>query len=153
MSFTSILKKTEAWIDKVPKDNPLIPILDSLPGFGKILSALAVLEIDDINRFATEAKFASSCSLILSTSASGGKVYHGDLIPTGNHWLNYIFIEASRAAIRRSPYCRAYFDRIKHRKDSNIAIVALARRLSEFAYHCLKGERYYVERPYIPYTR
>ncbi len=128
------IKKTEAWIDKVLKDNPLIPILDSLPGFGKILSALAALEIDDINRFATKAKFASYCSLIPSTFASGGKVYHGDLILTGNRWLKYVFIEASWTAIRTSPYCRSYFERIKQRKGSNIAIVALARRLSEIAY-------------------
>jgi len=75
------IKRTEAWIDEVLKDNPLIPILDTLPGFGKIFSALAALEIDDINRFPTKAKFASYCSLIPSTFASGGKVYHGDLIP------------------------------------------------------------------------
>jgi len=147
------IKKAEAWIEKELKDNPLIAVLNTLPGFGKVLSALAALEIDDINGFATKAKFASYCSLIPSTFASGGKLYHGDLIPTGNRWLKYVFIEASWVAIRTSPYCRAYFDRIKRGKGPNVAIVALARRLSEIAYRCLKGERYYVEHPYIPYTR
>ena len=52
-------------------------ILITLPGFGKILSALAALEIDDINRFSTPAKCASYSTLIPSTFASGGKVYHG----------------------------------------------------------------------------
>lgn len=55
--------------------------------------------------------------------------------------LKYVFIEASWTAIRSSPYCRAYFERMKHRKGSNVAIVALARRLSEIAYRCIKGER------------
>jgi len=147
------IRKTEAWIEKELKDNPLIGVLNTLPGFGKILSALATLEIDDISRFRTPAKFASYCGLIPSTFGSGGKIYHGDLIPTGNRWLRYIFIEASWSALRSSPYCRGYFDRIKYRKGSNTAIVAVARRLSEIAYHCLKGERYYVEHPYIPYAR
>ena len=48
-----------------------------------------------INRFLTEAKFASNCGLIPSTFASGGKICHGGLVPTGNRWLKYVFIEAS----------------------------------------------------------
>jgi len=147
------IRKTEVWIDKELKDNPLIDIMITLPGFGKILSALAALEIDDINRFSTPAKFASYCALIPSTFATGGKVYHGNLIPTGNRWRRYSFIEASWVATRSSYYCRAYFERIKHRKSSNVAIVALARRLSEIPYKCLKERRAYEERPYIPYTR
>ena len=147
------IKKTEDWINEVLKDNPLISILDTLPGFGKIFSALAALEIDDVNRFPTPCKFASYCCLIPSTFASGGKVYHGNLIPTGNKWLKYVFIEAAWSSLRSSPYCHNYFSRIRHRKDTNVAIVALARRLSEIAYKCLKEKRSYKERPYMPYTR
>ena len=72
------IRKTEVWIKKELKDNPyisiLLSILLSLPGFGKILSALAALEIDNINRFRTPVKLASYCALIPSTFASGGKV-------------------------------------------------------------------------------
>ena len=143
----------EVWIDKELKNNHLMDILITLPGFGKILSALEALEIDDINRFSTPAKFASYCALIPSTFASEGKVYHGDLISTGNRWIRYSFIEASWVATRSSYYCRAYFERVKYRKGSNVAIVALARRLSEIAYKCLKERRVYEERPYIPYRR
>jgi len=147
------IKKTEAWIGKELKNNHLMDILITLPGFGKVLSALAALEIDDINRFRTPAKFASYSALIPSTFASGGKVYHGNLIPNGNRWLKYVFIEASWVSIRTSAYCRFYFERMKDRKNSNVAIVALARRLSEIAYRCLKEKRAYEERPYMPYTR
>ena len=147
------IKRTEDWIDEALEDNHYIPILNTLPGFGKIFSSLGALEIDDINRFPTPCKFAAYCSLIPSTFASGGKVYHGNLIPTGNRWLKYIFIEAAWPSLRSSSYCRAYFDRIRPRKDTNVAIVALARRLSEIAYKCLKERRPYEERPYMPYTR
>lgn len=143
--------KTEKWIDEELKDNPLMSILDSIPGFGKIFSALALLEINDINRFPTKSKFASYCCLIPSTHASGGKVYHGRLIPTGNRWLKYVFIEAAWCAMRSSAYCKAYFGRIKYRKGPNPAIVALARRLSEIVYLCLKEKRKYEERPYMQY--
>jgi len=147
------IRKTEVWIGKELKNNHLMDILITLPGFGKVLSALAALEIDNINRFRTPAKFASYSALIPSTFASGGKVYHGDLIPGGNRWLKYVFIEASWVSIRTSTYCRFYFEKMKDRKNSNVAIVALARRLSEIAYRCLKEKRAYEERPYMPYTR
>ncbi len=129
-------------------------ILNTLPGLGKVLSALAALEIDNINRFRTQAKFASYSALIPSTFASGGKVYHGNLIPNGNRWLRYVFVEASWVEIRSSSaFCRSYFERMKENKNSNVAIVALARRLSEIAYRCLKEERVYEEYPYMPHSR
>jgi len=147
------IKKTGSWIDKELKNNPYVPILDSIPGFAKVLSCLAALEIDKIERFPEDKKFASYCCLIPSTYASAGKIYHGDLISHGNLFLKYVFIEAAWTSIRCSGYCRSYFERIKERKGNNIAIVALARRLSEIAYNCLKENRNYEERPYIPYSR
>jgi len=41
------IKKTEDWINEVLKDNPLISILDTLPGFGKIFSALPPLQAEE----------------------------------------------------------------------------------------------------------
>lgn len=144
------IKATELWIKEVFQNHPGLIILDSLPGFGTILSALAALEIDTIDRFPTPAKFASYCGLIPSTYARGGKIYHGDLIPTANKWLKYVFIEAAWTATRCSGYCQAYLHRIKAAKGANVAIVALARRLSEIAFYCLKEHRLYEERPYRP---
>lgn len=147
------IKKTESWIDEELKNNPYVSILDSIPGFAKILSCLATLEIDKIERFPHSNKFASYCCLVPSTYSSGGKTYHGDLIYQGNRFLKYVFIEAAWTSIRCSFYCRGYFERIKERKGSNVAIVALARRLSEIAYRCLMEKRNYEERHYVPYSK
>jgi len=40
-------------------------------------------------------------------------------------------------------------EKIKESKGSNVAIVSLARRLSQIAYKCLKENRKYEERPYL----
>jgi transposase len=146
------ISRTETWIDQELDSYPEISILDSIPGFGKIFAALATLEIADINRFCTQAKFASYCCLIPSTYASGGKVFHGNLIPTGNKWLKYLFIDAAWSSIKSSPYCRQYFNKIKERKGWSTAIVALARRLSNIAFLCLKEKRVYEERVCASYS-
>jgi len=147
------IKRTEDWVEEILRDDPAYNILMSLPGFGKIFSALVTLEISDINRFRTPEKFASYCCLIPSTYASGGRVSHGRLLNTGNHWLKYAFIEASWKAIRNSVYCKTYYERIRYKKNYNVAICAMARRLSEIAYRCLMEKRNYEERVCVSYSK
>lgn len=144
----SHIRQTERWIDETLKDNSSIAILESLPGVGKILAALAALEINTIDRFASPEKLCSYAGLACSTYSSGGKTFHGGLIPTCNHHLRYAFIEAAWGAIRSSPYFDAFFKRLKARKGANDAIGAVARRLSEITWHCLKKNRPYEERAY-----
>lgn len=146
------IKNTEGWIEESLEDNKYRKLIQTVPGFGKILSALASLEIDNIERFYHSGKLASYAGLVPSTYASGGKVSHGDLISGCNRWLRYAFIEASWKAIISSPYCRCVYERIKIRKRATIAVVALARRLSEIVYYCLKENREYEERPYPTYN-
>lgn len=147
-SIQSHVRQTEKWVDETLKDHPSIPILLSLPGVGKILAALIALEIDTIDRFASPAKLCAYCGLVNSTYSSAGKTFHGGLIPNCNHFLSYAFIEAAWTAIRVSPYFQAFFRRLQSRVGSLDAIGAVARKLCEITYFCLKQKRNYREKPY-----
>ena len=70
----------------------------TLPGVGKILSALLALEIDDVHRFSHAGKLCAYAGLVPTTYASGGKVRHGRLLPICNRWLRWAFVEAAWAA-------------------------------------------------------
>lgn len=142
-------KETEKWVDAALKSNELMPVLQSMPGVGKILGALMAVEIDTIHRFRSPSKFAAYCGLVPSTYSSGGKTAHGRMIPS-NRYLKYAFIEAAWNASRCSPYFRGIFERLKERKGSCKAIGAVARRHAEIAYFCLKHNRSYRELPYKP---
>ena len=142
------IKQTVKWIQGIMKENRYHEIIKSITGFGPILSALVALEIDTIDRFPHPGKLSAYAGLVPTTYASGGKVFHGDLLPQCNRWLRYAFIEASWVAATHSPYFRGLYLRMKQKKSVNTAIVAVARRLSEVAYCCLKENRYYEERPY-----
>lgn len=143
------IKQSEQWIERTLSDNHYRAVIQTIPGFGKILSALVSLEIDNINRFPYPAKLSAYAGLVPTTYASGGKTYHGSLLPNCNRWLRYAFIEASWTIITHSHYFRALYQRIKIRKGPQAAISATARRLSEVVYHCLKDNRAYEERPYF----
>jgi transposase len=142
--------RCEEWIDEALGERPEVATMRTLPGFGKILSTLVALEIDDIRRFSHPGKLCAYAGLVPTTYASGGKVRHGRLLPSCNRWLRWAFVEAAWAAQRSSAYCRAYFERIKRRKGANCAVTALARRLCEITWHCLTGSRGYEERVMMP---
>ena len=147
----SHVRQTEKWIDVELKANADIPILESLPGIGKLLAALAALEIDTIERFPTPEKLVSYSGLACSTFQTGGrdgKTFHGGLIPRCNRHLRYAFIEAAWTAARVSPHFAAYYRRLRCAKSAQDAIPAVARKLCVIAWHCLKKRRHYVERPY-----
>lgn len=150
-SIRSHIRQTEQWIEETLKANDYIPILESLPGVGKILAALMALEIDTIERFPAPEKLCCYSGVVNSTYQSGGrgtKAFHGGLIPTCNHHLRYAFVEAAWTAVRVSPYFGAFFKRLKARKGSHDAIGAVARKMCEITWQCLKKKRDYEERAY-----
>lgn len=143
------IERVADWISALVADKQTYSIIKDIPGFGKVLTAIASLEIYDISRFDRPEKLASYAGLIPSTYSSGGRTFHGQMISGCNHWLRYAFIEAAWSAIKHSSYFKSFYLRIKSRKTTNIAIAAVARKLSETVYHCLKNNRRYQERPYI----
>jgi transposase len=143
------IRQTESWVQNILQDDQPYATIQTVPGFGTILAALCALEIHDIKRFTSPAKLASYAGLIPSTYASGGKTFHGHLISGCNQWLRYAFIEAAWGAINHSPYYRAFYRRLKLKKTTNIAIAAVARKLSETVFHCLNDNRPYEERVYV----
>lgn len=144
----SHIRETEKWVDAALKPNLNLPVLLSLPGVGKILGAMMALEIHDIGRFSSPAKFCAYAGLANSTYNSGERTFHGGLIPTCNHHLRYAFVEAAWTAVKVSPYFQAYYQRLKFRIGANKAVGAAARKLCEIAYFCLKQKRNYQEKPY-----
>lgn len=142
------IKDAEKWIEEALSDNALMPVLLSFPGIGQTLAALIALEVDVIARFPTAGKFCAYSGLVNSTYSSGGKTRHGGLIPSCNRHMRYAFIEAAWTTARVSPYFGAYYKRLRARVGAQDAIGAVARKLCEVVYICLKNGRAYEERPY-----
>jgi transposase len=99
---------------------------------------LILYEIDDVSRFRDDKKLCAYASLVPSTHASGGKVFHGRITKTGSKWLRWAAIEAEQTAVRSDYEFRTYYQRIRVRKGTNAAKVATARRLLAIAYQLLR---------------
>jgi transposase len=146
-ALNELIKEAEGEIGKLLGKDPRVERLLTIPGVGPILAVVIALEIDEIERFLSPGKLAAYAGLVPSTSSSGGKTFHGKLVPMCNKWLRWALIEAAWLAIRQSPYCRTYYEAHKRHKGSHTAAVALARRLSEIVWHVWKEKRPYEERP------
>lgn len=121
--------------------------LRSIPGIGLTLSAVIAAEIDTISRFPKASKLCSYCGLVPTTHASGGKVYHGRMLPHCNKWLRWAFVEAAWVAVG----CSSYFGTLyrQHRlrgKAANKAIAIVARRLCQIVWQILTQKRPYEPR-------
>lgn len=151
--FNKLIKEAEKEIERLVGGDPRIKLLQSIPGLGPILAAVVALEIDDVRRFSRAPKLASYAGLVPSTYSSGGKTFHGRLLPMSNKWLRWALVEAAWIAIRYSPYFRSFFETRKRNKGPHTAAIALARRLSDIVWHVLTEQRMYEERPSKLFTR
>jgi transposase len=120
--------------------------LQSIPGMGKILAAVAAAEIDCIERFSSSAKLCAYAGLIPRTYASGGKVYQGPLLKSRNKWLQWAFIEAAWVAVGCSTYFGGLYRQHRARgKNANVAITSIARRMCQISWTLLKERRDFYE--------
>ena len=142
------IRETSALVDELYGKMPYARLIQSVPGFGKFLSVLVAVEIEDIERFEDVSKLHAYAGVIPSTHSSGERSYHGKIIKAGNRWLRWAAVEAVWPALRADFGIRCFYDRLKRRKGANSAKVATARRLLTIIYRMLKENR-----PYIPYKR
>jgi transposase len=140
------ISESNRMVKELAQDDKRVKLLRSIPGLGPFFSVLVAQEIDDISRFRSEKKLCAYAGLVPSTYASGGKVFHGRIIKTGNKWLRWALIEAVYPAISCDADLFGYYQRLKIKKGANAAKVATARRLLTIVYRVLSQERLYERR-------
>jgi transposase len=123
------------------------------PGIVKFFGLLIACEVDDVGRFRNKHKLSAYAGLIPSVHSSGGKTFMGPIISSGNKYLRWAFIEAVWPAVRKDLGLRELYERVKARKNPNIAKVAVARRLCEICYCMLRDKREYVPNSGCPDNR
>ena len=125
-----------------------LALVMSLPGVGFILGVVILLEIGDIERFASAEHLASYSGTTPRVHASGGKVRYGQVRNDVNRYLKWAFIEAANVIClnhRRFPqrHVHRLYERMARRKGYQKAIGAVAPHLAEATYWMLmKGEMY-----------
>jgi transposase len=140
-----LLDQLDPWIDKL--DEAVIQAAESRPqavclmkqaGVGPVTALAFALTIGPVSRFANSKKVVSYLGLNPSEESSGGRQRLGAISKQGNSMMRYLLIEAAQTASRLDPELRRDYQRLKFRRGSGVAKVAMARKLTVRLYWKLR---------------
>lgn len=122
-------------------EQPDYALLSSVPGIGRILATIILLETGPIDRFAAVGNFASYARCVDSQHTSNGKKKGEGNTKNGNKYLSWAFVEAANFALRFCPEAKRFYERKKAKTNTVVAIKALAHKLARACFHILKERK------------
>jgi transposase len=129
------------------KPRPEYALLGTVPGIGRILGPIILLETGSIERFAAVGNYTSYARCVDSVRLSNERKKGEGNKRNGNKYLAWAFIEAANMARRWCPQAKRFHDRKRARTNAIVATKALAHKLARACYHVLKtGEPFNMQR-------
>ena len=115
------------------------------PGVGPVVGLAFVLTLGPVERFPNSRKVVSYLGLNPREHSSGGRQRLGAISKQGNTLLRWLLVEAAQTAARYDPELRRTYQRLKFRRVSGVAKVAIARRLAVRLYWMLRAQVDYAQ--------
>jgi transposase len=125
----------------IPNDD--IQRLLWIPGIGKTTAFTVYLEIDGIERFASDKHFVSYCRLVPGAHNSNRTLRQKAGNKDGNKYLKMAFSDCAVRAIQYYPEIRAFYKRMLRRTNDRVARTIVAKELARIVYHILKTKSNY----------
>jgi transposase len=134
----SIAELDRAVIEQAERREEAVRLMTH-PGIGPVNALAFVLTIGPVARFHRSKQVASYLGLNPSVHASGGRERLGAISKQGNTMVRWLLIEAAQHASRFDPGLRQDYQRLKFRRGSAVAKVAIARKLAVRMYWMLRS--------------
>lgn len=111
-----------------------------IPGIGKTNAFTIYLEVDGIERFATDKQFFSYCRLVPGANNSGASRRHRSGNKDGNRYLKMAFSHGSAKAIQYYGEIRTFYRKKRRSKGEAQARTLVAKELARIVYQVLKKQ-------------
>jgi transposase len=114
--------------------------LQEIPGLGRILNLVIMLETGPIERFASAGNYVSYCRAVQAEKLSNQRKKGENNRKCGNKYLAWAWLEAANFAIRYSPEIKRWYQR-KLGRCGHLTVLArkaVAAKLAKAAYYMLK---------------
>jgi transposase len=139
------IKETQSEIEKRQSKSATAAILATLPGCAAYGSLALASRIGPIKRFPRRGSLANYWGLTPGCRNSGEATDRlGSITKQGSVMARFILGELVIHVLRRDPWMKAWYGRIKRRRGSKIARVAVMRRLTVIAEQMIKDNKPYV---------
>lgn len=123
--------------------DPQVLRLLTIPGVSLTSAVALKAAIGDIERFKSPQHLVSYFGLNPSVHQSGQKAYTGHISRRGRSHARWVCVEAAHVLVRTPGPFRAFFQRLVRRKPHNVAITAVARKLTVLVWHMLTHQQDY----------
>jgi transposase len=114
--------------------------LTSIKGIGPLTGAILLSVIGDIQDFPSEGHLAAYFGIVPRVANSNQTEHSGRITKRGSKLGRTALVQCALIAQRYSPYLKQYYERIKARRGTGKAIIALARKLLGIVYRTLKNK-------------
>ena len=121
--------------------------LTSIKGIGGLSSGILLSIIGDIADFADEGKLAAYFGIVPRVANSNKTEHSGRITKRGTKLGRTTLIQCALIAQRYSPYLKTYYEKMKSRRGTGKAIVALARKFLGIIYRTLKNQWVFADFP------
>jgi transposase len=115
------------------------------PGVGPVTALAFVLTIGPVGRFERSKQVVSYLGLNPREHSSGGRQRLGAISKQGNPMMRSRLVEAGHTAARLDAELRQDYQRLKLRRGSGVAKVAMARKLAVRMYWMLRNQAGYAQ--------
>lgn len=116
-----------------------VALLADMPGMSRVSAQVVLAEIgSNMSRFPSSRHLVSFAGLCPELNKTAGKS-RSNKLRKGSNWLKTVMVNCAWAAARsKNSYARAQFHRIKTRRGSKKAIVAVAASMLTAVFHLLR---------------
>ncbi|HEX6880075.1 MAG TPA: IS110 family transposase [Terriglobales bacterium] len=112
------------------EQDPVMRQLMTHPGVGPVAASAFVLTLGDPLRFSVSKQVVSYLGLAPSEHSSGEHRRLGRISKQGNSFLRSLLVEAAHIAVRYDPAWKRQYLRLAMKKNRQVAVVAIARKLA-----------------------
>jgi len=142
--FDEQLKVVETKIAERAAADEQVKLLESVPGLGHYSAVAIASRIGNIDRFKRPDSLANYFGLTPACRNSGDATQRlGSITKRGSKMVRHLLNQAVVKVLRFDGAMRSWFKRIKRRRGSKIARVAVMRRLATILWHMLKRKQRY----------
>ena len=123
-----------------------LEIVMSVPGIDFASGVTILAEIGNYRDFSSPDMLASYFGLVPYVYQSAGKLYTGPITKQGSKHMRWILVQVAHAASKvKGSRFKKFYLRIRARRGTNVATVALARKILCILYHLLINQEIYEE--------
>lgn len=138
-SLTASLKHLDSEIEKLAAAFEGYEGLTSIKGIGARSAAVLLSTIGNVHDFENSDKLAAYFGMVPRVSQSNETDHRGRITKRGNKLARTTLVQCSLVAMRYSPYLKSFYERIRARRGSGKAIIAVARKLLAIIYDTLSN--------------